>query len=197
MYWSNYLGADGGAVGSIMSAPIGAYPTPPPTVIASSAGIAPWDLAVSPTYVYWTNYGGTIVMRAAIGGGGPVETIVPGPPPNGNTTYGGYIAVSTTAVYWTAGGATATSGAVMSVPLDGGAPTQFVGGQNGIADIAVDDDTVFWSNSGGTIMAARFDGGAPVTLAEGQEGPQNIALDSTSVYWANYAGGQVMKVAKP
>jgi hypothetical protein len=36
-----------------------------------------------------------------------------------------------------------------------------------------------------------------VTLASGQSSPTRIAVDATSVYWTNFAGGTVMKVAKP
>ena len=129
---------------------------------------------MSPAYVYWVNYGGTIVMRAPIDGKGPTETVVPGAAPTGSTQNGGYIAVGKTAIYWTSGGSSATSGSVMTLPLDGGSPTPFATGQDGISDVAVDDTTVYWTNgNGGTVMAQAMAGGAAVTLADKQgRGPE-------------------------
>jgi hypothetical protein len=137
-------------------------------------------------------------MRAPIGGGGPVDTLVAGVPPDGGVANGGYIAVGKTAAYWTMNGPTNTTSAVMSVPLDGGATTTVASAQNGVAAIALDDTNVYWTNYlGGTVMAVPLSGGTPVTLASAQQGPVNVVVDATSVYWSNYAGGQIMKVAKP
>jgi hypothetical protein len=195
VYWSNYLGPDGGTGGTIMSAPIGGQTAP---TLLGAGQFMPWALDVSPTNVYWTNYGGTTVMRAPIGGGGPVEVLVPGLTPDGGTSNGGYLAVGATAVYWTMNGVTNSTCTVMSVGLDGGTPTTVASGQDGVSAIAIDDGAVYWSNYlGGSIMTVPMSGGAIVTLATGQAGPGTIALDATSVYWANSAGGQIMKVAKP
>jgi hypothetical protein len=65
--------------------------------------------------------------------------------------------------------------------------------------IAVDAESVYWTNqNGGQVMTATLDGGLPRALAEQQQQPFAIAVDATHVYWANNVAkvGSVMRVPK-
>jgi hypothetical protein len=56
------------------------------------------------------------------------------------------IAVDGTSVYWTNFGI--PTGAVMKVPISGGAPTTLASGQDFPQGIAVDGTSVYWTNNG-------------------------------------------------
>jgi hypothetical protein len=96
--------------------------------------------------------------------------------------------------------------AVMKVPMAGGAPIPLASAGLNTTGIAVDAESVYWTDDGdlsgpnGKVMKVPIAGGAPVTLVSGQDDPQAIALDGTNVYWTT-AGvftseASVMKVAR-
>jgi sugar lactone lactonase YvrE len=98
--------------------------------------------------------------------------------------------------------------AIVSQPLDGGAPTTLANGNFSPVALAVTDAGVYWTNQGttansfndGTVMGAPLDGGAPMTIATAQLDPHGIAADSVNVYWAsgrNYGGTSGSVVEAP
>jgi hypothetical protein len=186
-----------------------------PVVLAS--GMAPTGLAVDDTYVYWTDQlPGAGVKRTPIDGG-PTVTLAQGSMDGGQPYQAAGIAIDTANVYFTSPYGS-TTGLVMSVPKDGGAPVVIASGQAyPNYGIAVDSTNVYWVNFGtnalsftdSAVMKAPIsgvpDGGSPTTLASYPvvASPVGIAVDGTNVYWTG-AGrndslawtGTVMKVPK-
>jgi hypothetical protein len=106
------------------------------------------------------------------------------------------IAVKSGSVYWTA------SGAVRSVPAEGGALTTLFSGQAETRGIATDGVNVYWATEGtpqacpadggtcappvsGSLVMAPIAGGAATTLATGQNNPLRVATDGVNVYWTD------------
>jgi hypothetical protein len=185
VYWANSstlvsMPQDGGAI----------------TTLAS--GQNPWAIAVDQTSIYWTDNTDGVVLKAPAGVAGPISTLASGN--DTNSAYG--IAVDDKSVYWTNDILNTVVGAVMSVPLDGGAHVTLAAGQSSPSAVAVDSTRVYWTNNGngggGTVMSALLDGGDPITIASGPA-PYGIAVDSTAVYWTNnvnsVGGGNVMKAS--
>jgi hypothetical protein len=82
-----------------------------------------------------------------------------------------------------------TTGMVISVPKNGGAPKTIAANQDGARGIALFGDHIFWTNQpGGTVMQANKDGSGAITLAENQGSPEGVTSDGTWVYWANTVG---------
>ena len=106
------------------------------------------------------------------------------------------IAVDATNVYWS--NTSASGGAIMKVPLNGGTPTVIVPAVSGAFGMSVDSASVYFTSgsaSAGTIsiVKAPLSGGAASTLATGQSA-QSLAVDAANVYWANAMNGAIMKV---
>jgi hypothetical protein len=65
-------------------------------------------------------------------------------------------------------------------------PVEAASGQGHPTAIAVDEDTIYWTNyDGGEVMKVSIAGGAPMALALQQSSPRGIAVDATNVYWVN------------
>jgi hypothetical protein len=57
-------------------------------------------------------------------------------------------------------------------------------GQTRPATLALDEDNVYWTNSGGgTVMKVAKAGGDPIVLAANEEGAWAVAVDADNVYW--------------
>jgi hypothetical protein len=101
------------------------------------------------------------------------------------------VVADATHVYWTERGlgiAIPSDGAVMKMPLAGGAPEVLVGGLHGPGDLALDGDTLYWASTDGRIAKVNVAGGPPTVLATGQVDPLNVTVDATAVYWTNRGG---------
>jgi hypothetical protein len=100
-------------------------------------------------------------------------------------------------VYWV-DYATPTNGGSVNVQPSGLVNQAFVlaSGQSFPNGIAVDDTSVYWTNSAkdGGVMKINVGGGTPEALADNLGQPFGIAVDDTSVYWTNQDDGTVRKV---
>jgi hypothetical protein len=75
--------------------------------------------------------------------------------------------------------------------------TVLVTGGTAIANLALDTNDVYWTDSSaGTVEAIPKVGGTVLTLAQGQYAPLGIAVDDTYVYWGNNLGGAIMRTPK-
>jgi sugar lactone lactonase YvrE len=159
-----------------------------PIVLGSSpdSSYLPQSVAVDFTNVYWTNSDGTVTKLGLTAAPGAAVQLATGQ----MLPFG--IVVDATNVYWT--NSVPSSGAVMSVPINGGTPRTLVDAEDGPSAIAVDATSVYWVNTQ-NVMSVSLGGGNPTTLASLQDLPSSIAIDATSVYWTTT--GSVMKVAKP
>jgi hypothetical protein len=110
-----------------------------------------------------------------------------------NTPLG--VAVRNGQVYWTEDNG---SGAVMTVPVDGGTPVALATGQSYPYGIVATATDVYWATyhaqiAGGTVMDAPLDGGAPVAIATNLSGPQYVTANAQGVFWnAENTGGGVL-----
>lgn len=167
--------------------------------LASGQG-SPGTVVVDATTAYWTatdvSRWNDVVMAVPLGGGTPVTLV------SSDDTGISDIAIDATTLYWlTAHG---QDGTVMKAPLNGGPPTTLATGQYGPHAMALDADSVYWTNNGkvstttsayvdGSVMKVPLAGGAPTTLASGVY-PFAIAVDANSVYWTDLRGGSVSRV---
>jgi hypothetical protein len=90
-------------------------------------------------------------------------------------------------------------GRILKISRDGGPVTELVSGRLGIAALAVDKDSVYFtvaSDSDGEVARVPTSGGATENLATGQRGPSAVAFDDANIYWANTSDGSVMKAPK-
>jgi hypothetical protein len=146
--------------------------------LATAQGAA--GVAVDAASVYWTDMGAGTVAKAPIGGGGASLTLAFGQ--NGAKA----IALDAKSVYF------ATTDRVMSVPIDGGAPTMIASGQTTVVGLTVDATLVYWTvngGSGGSVMSAPLVGGMqPATVAVGMRHPGGVAVDAMNAYWPIFSG---------
>ncbi len=159
---------------------------------------SPYDIAGDGHGVYWTNFGsGTsdgTVMGITFGKPGekPKEPVALA---TGRRTPWA-IVVDATSAYWIDKG---PPGAVMKVPLAGGAPTVLASDTKATL-LAVDpaeNGKLYWtSEEEDTLSSIAKSGGAATVLARGLKGPTGIALDETSIFVCTEGDGTVLKLAK-
>jgi hypothetical protein len=134
-------------------------------------------------------------LLAGCGGCGPnPRVLVPGAPSSKHCAQS--LATDSANLYWT----DVCAGALMQMPIAGGASSTLVGGRNAtMPSIAVDPSHLYWaedsaesllpdggdSYAGASVFAAPLQGGEPVLLASGQVHPFGLTSDEARVYWAN------------
>jgi hypothetical protein len=91
----------------------------------------------------------------------------------------------------------ANSGAVRTIPLDGGLVAQISAGQSDPVAVALDATFAYFANfsSGGSIARVPVDGGETTMLAIASA-PWSIALDEDAVFWTNRQDGSVQSLPK-
>jgi hypothetical protein len=102
------------------------------------------------------------------------------------------LAVDQKGVCWTTLGTNGENGqgAVQCLPFEGGSPTgEFpvkADGQSFPVGIAMNDDTVYWTNRGdGTVRKMPRAGGTPIQGAKNQYKPGSLTLNAGVLYWVN------------
>jgi hypothetical protein len=178
-----YAGAVDGASSALQTAlvhmPLGGG-APCPVVSSVFLG----DIAVGSTGVFWADISGALYRWARDGSG---TTTMASAPPSSGEYFGigmGGIAVDHGDVYW------GVAGALMGTPVDGGATTTLASMPHAwVADLAVDDEAVYWtaipddlSEGRGAVMKVPRAGGPATTLASGLSFPFGIAVDAAGVY---------------
>jgi hypothetical protein len=105
----------------------------------------------------------------------------------------GDVIVSGTGIYFT----DLSDGAVLTVPIAGGAVTTLASGQADPVRLASDGTYIYWSSSlGAAIGRTRQDGtGVPSRVAVANQ-PWGLAVDATYVYWADTGTSTVLRAPK-
>ncbi len=183
---------------TLVRLPVG---TDAPSVVAHGS-FAPGSLVVQAGHAYWTDpgagAGGPAVMTVSLGlGAGPHEEPRRMAPADAATSIRPVrLAADADAVYWTDTGGSEAGGAVMKVPLAGGAPIKLAQGLAGPRGIAVSGGFVYWVEKGtgatnfhdGALRKVSSSGGAPETLAGGLVAPDRLAVSDAHVCWSELDG---------
>jgi len=101
------------------------------------------------------------------------------------------LALSSTSAYWSS-----ADGAILTVPIAGGAASTFAPAQSGpapIGDVAVNGTSVYWidsvssGTSSVTVLTAPTAGGTAVTLASSSEpqDPEHMAMNDQHICWTD------------
>jgi beta-lactamase regulating signal transducer with metallopeptidase domain len=178
IYWTNFED------GTVMRMPLSEAE---PALLASGQD-HPSGVAIDSTNLYWVTNDGS-VRSVPLAGGEPttLSTGIESFPAAARS-----IAVDASYVYWTEGGDLSVSnGRIMRAPLAGGPALVLARDQDSPCRLAVDSESVFWTNLGtlanrlidGTVMKVPREGGTPIVLASGQLQPLGIALDGGNLYW--------------
>lgn len=157
-------------------------------------------VATDQSFVYWSSSapspGADTLVKTDFAG---KETSVVGEPSAGMTS----IAVDATHAYWTRYSGDAASGAVLRVPLSGGATVALAWG-TGFIQLAIDGDDIYWLSDGtsenswtdGALYTVKKSGGEPTQLATSLHGATRLAVDATHVYWTEAYGMLIRKVPR-
>ena len=139
-------------------------------------------LAVDSQYVYWTRDGmiNGAINRAPLAGG-PTTVLVP------DLDMPVDIVSHPTGLYWVAMAThhTINNGSISWLSHGGSSPTILAEHQWDPLRMALDDASIFWTNSkGDAIMKVPIDRSfVAVTFAKDDQHPYGIAVDDANVYW--------------
>jgi hypothetical protein len=156
----------------------------------------PLAIAMNSTALFWSSGSGAGLSVTTASLSGTSQRSLGSE--SGDYAAGG-LTVDSTSVYVAAsvGGLT---GAVFSVPLNGGSFTKlWSGGEGPASDVAASFGRLYWTiNAGGgagEVLTMPTTGGAVTTLAAGVENPVHLVVDSTTVYFtSDTAAGALLSV---
>jgi hypothetical protein len=189
VYWTSES-VDGLEMGSTLQAPLAGGVI---VTIESSVGVRE-AIAVDSTSVYWTTQdsSGGAVVRATINGGNIVTLSSQAPPVDEFNT----LKVSGQSAFWVLEDSYPGPGAILSVPISGGATTSLFTGITAEGCVAVDANSIYWIGDSmvGTVdmsgmLTVSRSGGAPETTVSGLGlggYPTSMAIDEQSVYWVDF-----------
>ncbi len=184
-YWTD--GGSGPSAGDagIMKAPLAGGA--PVRLIKASF---PIDLAINASYVFWTDADLHTLNRANLDGSNATVLASTGDRPMA-------LALDGSNVYWLSSGPKGgRSGAVMEVPIEGGAPVTLASAQAEPASLAVDATRVFWVNAGDGLVQSASIGGGAMQMLRHMSRPNAIAVDATSYYVGEVLPGLVVRYPK-
>ena len=137
-------------------------------------------LAIDTQNLYWTASllptRSNATMTMPTGGGAPT-TLVAG--------LGGVIAVDDATLYLGLGDVPSNTETLVRVSKGCSARTTLASGTGFPDAIAVDSNSLYWTDEARTVSKVPKGGGAVTVLASGQAAPYAIATDGTNVYWMN------------
>ncbi len=168
----------------------GCTSTPPPDGIVVAANQDTRGLAIDATNLYWVTIDGNVMAMPLDGSSDPIALV------SGITTRPISIAIDASYVYWSNLGNAAGPGAVMKVPIGGGAPVELAPDPTP-GRLAVSADTVYWATANDfEIASVPKDGGTVSTfLGDGVSVEiGGFAVDATHLYW-NQGGPQQRDLA--
>jgi len=188
VYWANYSGGGG----TIRSCPIGGGDGGSVKTIASQSVIAPVDVAVEGTNVYFTDQSADKVQVCPSTGCASTPPVIASSQGGANG-----IAADTATLYWAA----TINNTISDIALPGDAGTPKVIQTNaGAAWIAVNSGYVYWAtyNSGAVFRCSASNCGNTLSLLASQQtgATGQLATDGVNAYWTiGGASGSVMKCA--
>lgn len=185
---ANYLAVDAGGIyvadgkmgGGIYHAPLSGAS---PTKLVSLDGAS--GVALTATSLFWCPEQGD-VFSAGRDGSNPATWLA---------MTGAYsIATSADHLYFTNNG----GNAVRRVPLDRTtAAEDLAANEQNTFGVAVDEDTVYWTDYGSSLVRARpLLGGGSRTIAAQQLNAGGVAVSVDAIYWTIPSDGTLMKIAK-
>lgn len=170
----------------------GAEPAPP---VCSGAPATPVNGAGS-AHLYWSNYLGDTISRAALDGTAQTTLVTGAEHPKGMAVAGSHI-------YWAA----VDAAAICEANLDGTGVKALVPASSPDG-VAVAGGHIYWVNSpgacppitplcvpGGSVMQANLDGTGVKTLAAHQQEPTGLAVNGSHIYWADSNQGTITEAS--
>jgi hypothetical protein len=174
--------------GRIMRVPLDSMSPVPSSVLSGLDH--PNDLAVDPTYLFWSQGAGPGAVMHATRSELIPTAMQPGLPA------AGAVALDGSYLYWIVPG---NGGAIQRMDKSGGSFAYVASNLFGAKDVVVDDTYVYWTETGmgdgaGLVRRALKDKTDTdvATLATGQQLPGELAVQGDRVYWTNGQGSDVV-----
>jgi len=164
-----------------------------PQVLASNQGSLLLQIALDATHAYYGSRGASTIMRVALSGTLPPETLISAD--LGPTA----VAVDATYFYWTTVDTVGTAGKVSARRKDlSAAAVDLVTGISVPGTMTIDANSVYWTDyKEGTVRGIGKPGiGAGITFAMNQSGANGISVDAEYVYWGAFVGEAVSRSLK-